>query len=782
MLLSAGSGAAEVTTGATLSRLDLRDEDGQVHELTESAGASIYFEDPDSAAVKATRLHPGLRAPSGAWYWHLEGPGWIGLGETPDQVSGSGALLLSALAVPSCRAELVRSSETARLARLEVHSETWNAKYSVDPGQRRVFEIPRGRFGLVFRNSDGLAGIAAPLECDGKSPLQIQVPSPPGPGLESTLLRLSLPSDSTFDARVEVVLRELGTASLREVTEDVLRVRARGRDTLFFVNRASRPAEILAEGPEVKSLRELLPEQDRAVREVALQVYPRATLAIDTDYRPSRPHGRATLGLLRCHDAAIDAYALGQRVARGECEEVATSPLRIGLGRHRFDRLDRGAYVLVAQIDQETLTSEAFAMAPVIGAADLDVVVPDPWLLQEFEIFGQILESGRPVPGVVRVSGHLEDHSRYQEFSTDEDLLYHWTYFGRPFRQRGDYPWKVERDEAGPGALLAAEPWARVQACVEEGGCFVAASEAYFVGEGRFDIVLPATAPIALTVLDAETETPIAEAKVLITGRRFNLAFHRGVVRTLDAPGFRDELLADSDGRLLFRLPDEPNLEVLVARRGYQPHRLDLAQARAAERGESIVRLRPKPDASGGTAIRDAQGAPVAGAEIVVVGAEEDRLRVHCSERTDLLGVARLPASCRLEEALGVLVVHRAAGTILVAPRDLADQPELRLSGSPGPLVIQVRHADGSPAVGRGVWLGIEGRALPAELYWLMRAEGRIPDLVTDDQGELKLVSLLGEDEWYVSVENVDGRESGPMHRLYTRGTRRSVQVVLVED
>lgn len=775
----AEAGRAETPRGARLSRLDFRMAGGAQLEVTESVSASIHLEDPDSGVLRSQALLPGSQAPAGTWLWHAEGPGWITVGMAPERITGSGALPLSAQAVPSCRASLGHEEIWRSIDRIEILSEDWGTSYAVDPHQRREFEVPKGRFGLVFRSASGVVGLAAPLQCDGGTPYSVEPPSTPQPGYESTYLRLRTPSSGGSGAALEVVLRELGTAPVRAITEDVLRVETKDSVAMLFVNRKSRPVEILVTGNDVKSLRELLPEQDRAVREVSLQAYPRAVLALETDFRPARPHRLVELSLLRCHDAPLDAYAIGQLVGRGECETIATLPLRVGLVPQRFERLDQGTYVFAAQVDEEWISSEEFSIAPVIAPADEEVSVPKAWILEEMEIFGQILQSGRPVPGVVRVSGHLEDHRIYQEFPTDEDLVYHWTFTGRPFRHRGDYPWQEELAHAKEAERLSTEPWARVQACAGEGGCFVAASEAYFVGGGRFDIDLPDTAPLTLEVLDAETEAPIPEAKIVVTGRRFNLAFHKGMVRRLDAPGFRDELLADLAGRATVRFPEEPSLEVIVGKTGYEPQRFDLAAARAAASEEHIVHLRPKSDAPRGTTILDAKGKSVAGAQVVVLAREEEQIQVRCSAAADYRGVVEVPESCQLDRALAVLIVHRSLGTVLASPSDLADQAEFKSGQGPRHLVVQVRHPDGSPVAARSVRLGIEGSPLPAELYWLMRSEGRVPRLTTNDEGEISLPFLSGENAWSLAIAEEDGRGFSDLQPIVTNGSKRALQVLL---
>lgn len=726
---------------------------------------------------------PGMRAPAGAWFWHLEGPGWIGLVPRPEQIAaGTASIVLAAEAVPACLVQLHGADAAASSSRLDVYSETWDALYAIDLRQRREFQVPRGRFGIVFREGSEVRAIAAPFECDGKRTVEVQLQKSLAAGTESTLVRLQLPLEVAVGGPVETVMRELGTAGLRNVVEDSLRVRTRGNQFLFFTDRPARPAELLVSGAEIKSLRELLPEMERGVREVELRLTPRAVLTVHTDLRSLRRHAQARLSLLRCHDSPLDRYALDQLVGRGECSQVAESPIAEGLRKHRFEQLDAGTYVLSAQIDEERIDSSEFGYTPLISADDVDMELPEPWSLQEMEIHGQLLESGAPVPGMVRVSGHGSDRLEYQEFATDDDLTYHWYFIGRPFRQRGDFRLRSSADDGRLEGSVAAEPWTRVQACVELGGCFVVASEGYFVGGGRFDIELPATPPIELLVLDADTGMPIPQAKVLILGRRHNLAFDHGVIERVDAPGFRDELWADANGRATIRVPHEPDLAVLVARREYEPHRLDLVQAWAAGGEQIVVHLKPKRDEPGGTEIRNARGEPVAGAQVVVVGPDGDWLRVHCSERTNSRGMLRAPPECQLDDALGVLVVHRSLGTHRIRPAALVGQSVLQLAPGSGAVVLRAQAPDGTAAAARRVWLGLDGRPMPAELYWLLRAEGRLPHLVTDSRGELVIPALGGDEDWYVTISDATGREYGPMLQVRVEAGRPSIRTVVVDN
>src|SRR5690606_22396841 len=136
-----------------------------------------------------------------------------------------------------CLVQLHGADAAASSSRLDVYSETWDALYAIDLRQRREFQVPRGRFGTVFREGSEVRAIAAPFECDGKRTVEVQLQKSLAAGTESTLVRLQLPLEVAVGGPVETVMRELGTAGLRNVVEDSLRVRTRGNQFLFFTDR-----------------------------------------------------------------------------------------------------------------------------------------------------------------------------------------------------------------------------------------------------------------------------------------------------------------------------------------------------------------------------------------------------------------------------------------------------------------------------------------------------------------------------------------------------------------
>lgn len=691
------------------------------------------------------------RIPEGTWHWIGEAPGYVTVGTGTLVVSEQSVKATKHIVwpvVPACRIELEAGAAWRGVQRLDVVSLTRGSTYPVSPGERPQLNVPAGPLMAYAVGPRGLVGIRRVVGCRQHETVPALVPEPPPATERDLLVHVEVPEDLATEARegIELAARRRGSRSAADELPPDATVWSGDRLVAFFLGlSANEELELLARGPGLRTAVEPVEVEGGGARELApVKMKRLRDLVVRVDYQPLEDHDPAYLRIRYCGRSES-----GHRLRDNACKELEQKPrLRSGLHSYTFEGLDDGLYMIGARVGDEMLRHLGEGFSLFLDPSDDEDLEPPQAPLIEMELWGHLLDDGEPVPGEVRLVPAKPDWP-LRRFPTDEDRLYHLTYFGRP--PAFDFPELEGRDLDESLGLYYLY---RLAVCDARGACRLYGQDSRIYGGGRLDLELPAARGVEITVLDGRDGTPLTGAEARYWGTGEKLFFDHGDAEILEArptPAF-----SRSGTGGVIRIGDLPSGELVVSvhHEGFEPARLDSLVVPEEGFVETTVRLQPE----GGGADHDEEGltllfpsgVPMADAFLLTLN-EEGR-RTACSVTTDAKGTARFSEGCPGDGTVVVLHAH-AQITVLDASR-VRSASELEIQGAP-PLPLRVRVVDdeGVPVPRTWVELRYPEVTLGSPEFLLALTRGGPTMLTATDESGFAL--LRGVDPRAITVPEV---------------------------
>ena len=707
-----------------------------------------------------------VQVPPGDWSWIAEADGHVttegGVLRAGDARPGAPPKTIVWPVVPACRAVLAEDEDWGPLHRLDLVSLTRSATYPVHPRHRRGLWVPAGRLLAYGVGPTGLTGIDSLGACEAGETVRVPPPAPPDRGHQDFLLPVRPPdppgrelggagraAEAPFDRRELVVALEPrgrrasgpGAATSVQAGEPGGLPAAPsaalwnpGRYTLFFLDvPTGQDLDLVVRHPRVRTVvREVesLGGSARELEEVRLRRRP--DLRFLVDYRPAREHRVERIEVAYC--------GLRPRRPRdlAACRWLERDlPLEPGVHEVVVEGIDDGSYWVRARVDDELVFGLGHGFLPVLHPEDDAPEVPtEPLLLQEFEVWGHVLDGDEPVRGQV-VLVPLDADRPIRRFPTDEELLYRLFYFGRvPFL--GQVP---EEDRAlGEDELLGLFlPSYQLGACDERYYCRYFNPHSTLRGGGRLDLPLGSGPRLEVTVVDGETGEPIAGAQVAVEADRRTLHFTDGDVERGEPLGREATVtLTNANGLARVRLTETDGGDwVDVGKEGYRRrgHRFT-----APDDGVTRLRIPLTPESeSAGVEVRLADGRPLSSAALLAFG-PGGAPDPPCHLATNLHARAEVPRRCARDRTY--VVIHPDAAMAPIPAERLAGSgaPVLVDPAPRQPLLIRVLDGTGRPLPGVPVELRLGSVLLDAnDLLAAATRTGYLPFYLTDAEGELIL-------------------------------------------
>lgn len=675
------------------------------------------------------RLEPGN------WLWVAEAPGYVSVGSGALRIGPktAGEKRLLWPVVPACRIDFSPAGDWVGVQRLDLVSLDRAAVYPVIPGQRPFAWVPAGRFLAYTVGPRGLLGIAPPEACQQSEDLPLAPPPSPRRGLQDLLVRLRLPDGfEPGKQEVQALWKPLAADSVPGEPTAMIR-QGESIAAFFLALPASAEGEITVSHPALRTFRQPVEPLESVARELPeIRLRPRRSLDLTIDYRPKVPHKTEAIRLLYCGPDRRPPRIPGKEPCAASGQELR---LRPGLATYNFPGLDDGLYYPEAKIDDEVLRSLGSGVSVYLDPASESVDPVLPVVLQEMEIYGNILLDGEPVAGMVRVEPTAPGRFPVRTFTTDDELLYHWTFFGRS-------PWMPEPEGTEPqlGFFSGLE---RVLACADQELCRDFGLHSEFRGEGRLDIEVRPGRAVTVSVVDADDGTPLPEAVVRYRNSFPDLKFDNGRVEWREPEGgeLSHGYTTKSDGRVTLSIPRELSEPLAVTRREYRNREAEVppgagpVELRVALEAESprepAVRLVLRPD-----------GKPLARAFLLVIRNDGAR-DPGCSVATDAQGEAEIGPDCLRSSS--VVVLHPDAAITLVRGEALLGSAEVALDPAPArPVELRIVDGSGAPIPRLPIRLQYGGFSL--EPNDLLLAAGRTGSLLFYASGSDGGVQLRGVD------------------------------------
>jgi hypothetical protein len=374
--------------------------------------------------------------------------------------------------------------------------------------------------------------------------------------------------------------------------------------------------------------------------------------------------------------------------------------LRPGVQEYAFQNLDDGKYLVQARVDGEVIYGLGHGFFPMLDPSlDEPPLFPEPFLLKEFEIYGQILLRGEAVPGEVGLQWLLPSVPEHRA-PTDDDLLYHLFYFGRsPVGEAVQA--LADLDEKERLGMYAGY-YGGLKACTMEGVCRLFHRLSRLRGGGRLDLELAADREVEIQVVHQDTGEPIPRAEIFFSSPTIALHFDAGDVEWVEAPQ-REGIFQLTNTAGSARFLDLPAGEqpITVHRDGFTLHR---GRLRAAPQGKTVHRVELMPETGeSNLTLRFPDGRPVAGALLRAIRLGGQRVP-HCSVVTNAEGGVRLSETCRA--ATWYLLLHPEAEITFLGAEELATVVEFEVTPAPSrPLRVRIVDEDGRPVAGASVEL-----------------------------------------------------------------------------
>ena len=679
-----------------------------------------------------------VRVPRGVWSWIAQAPGYVSISSSALIVhQGRSTRQLVWKVVPACEVVLSASDRWRGVRRVDVVSIDHGSVYPIVLEAHHRTPVPAGRFLLYTVEDHGLGAVSEIRTCRQSETIMAGPPPAPPSDRQTWMIHADLASGEAIDLPPASVMALEARLELRSDGRRIAPTaiaRSAAFATVIFLNAPAAPAKLTLRHPARMRITRDLPADGGRAHERSYRLPGRVALEVPIDYRPARGHARALLRLERCGDDPAD-FVMGL----GGCVAVAEAqPLRPGQSTYRFDQLDRGQYLPVAEIDDEALRGLVDHVAPFLDDGEAVTVTPLQELV-EHHIFGHLTRDAQPVPGEVRIT-NMGRPEGTRTFPTGDRLLYHIYYFG----MRDGYdldPVRRRAKEVGLPAL------SMLQACDHE-GCRSFHHRAAFRGSGRFDIALDDGARLDLLVRDARTGEPIASAKVLqrhVEGEQpvlfengHLLAVAEDDTSTRSAEGLLLE--TDREGRAVFLALRPGERRYSVTKDGYtgDAGRITLTTGTATR---LAIELEPL-TASGGLRLRLSDGR-IAARALLLTFAPSGEPDYPCLALSNALSEVEVPEPCLADRDRPWLAFHADAfmRQLDAASLEQAIDIELTVRTSP-PLRIRVRDGAGLPVAGASIALRFPAYTLAPDHLLAIARSGLPASHVSDAGGSVTLPFL----------------------------------------
>lgn len=730
----------------------------------------------DPTATRTVPLNRAVELPAGEWQWHAEAPGFITVGWNVVS-TGPGAPPTQkavAPAAPACSVEPRREPRLGTFRRFEVVALEEASLYRFDLPERAAFPVPSGRFFLVGYGPQGLIGISGPHLCSPPENLVLALPSPPKAEHHALLVKLRLPATDKA-LKLNELLAVARPASPRERLNAILPTAVVWAGTVGVALFPRLPArselELAVQHPQLRTHERVFPALGGGA--TALEEKPlrrRPTLTVPIDYKPARPHKRQEVQAYHCgrRDRGEDLY-----IEADSC--VAIGPpqkLRPGLAEYRFPDLDTGQYLLNATVDDEVVYGLGHWLEPYLGEDQAAFEEVEPLALAELHLWGHLLSGGEPVPGELRLVP-ITYPTNTRRFPTDDELLYHWYYFGYlpPF----DVATRELPETAHgrrPEELMGIYKGFVLNACTETGACRSYRWGFSLAGGGRLDFDLGEDNEVVVTVTDRETGEPLENAMVVSEEFAYGDTFHYFGGKTVTRPHDRpadSTVYTDAEGRAALRLkpgktsvgagflPGSGYKEMLREITVLEGERLDLDfPLEREEEGPQLPRF------------VFGNGNPVAKAYLPAFD-REGRRKPGCHAITLADGRARFPEGCLAGSTVALL--HPQAALSLFDGSSLDAGSKTTVDPAPRvPLSVRLIDSSGQPLPGATVELHYGPLALDPRDFAVAQAMSGQPFITpADAEGE---ILLRGVESTGAAVPEVGASGAPESERLSLAGVR----------
>ncbi len=713
-------------------------------------GGSVYLRSvADSTVTRQAPLGSEVELPAGEWEWQAEAGelvtvGWNVVSAGPP---GSAPVRAKATAVPGCRVELVAEPRLKALRRLEVVAIEEATIYRLELPERTSFTVPQGRFFVAGFGPQSLLGLSGPHHCRAGEPLSLPAPSAPKAQDHALLLHLELPPERAklkLADLVAVVRPSSPRERLTPAIPTALVWMGPHGAALFPKLPAASELEWVMRHPQLRTLSQAFPALGGgATAPEALRLRRRPTLTLPIDYRPLRPHRLQRLRGYYCgsRDQRQDLY-----IRPESCQSLPLDGvLKPGLHSYSFPDLDDGQYVFHAEIDDETVQDLGSSYQPYLAPADVAFAEPDPLPLRELHLWGSILKDGAPVPGEVRLVP-VTYPGPTRVFPTDDELLYHWYYFGYlPFFN------SLIKDLPGAAHSRSAEELRglygthALSACAENGPCRAFAQGFTVAGGGRLDLDLGEGGEVAVRVTDQETGAPLAGAWVESPATGWEDTFHffegKTVLHARRAGG-PSPVHTDDQGRSVLRLPAGPGEVGAVKLPDYKP-KLRKIEVPREERVEVELALERQGERDELPRFVLPDGTPL-GRAFLQVFDEHGQRRPGCHGSTLPDGRARFSKDCLAGGTVAVL--HPRAAVTFVAGDEMVAGDQSVVEPAPRvPLMLRLVDGRGRALPGAAVELRYGAITLDPRDFAVAQAVSGEPMISPADvHGEIVLRGVSG--------------------------------------
>ncbi|MEM9290954.1 MAG: hypothetical protein AAGD01_04675 [Acidobacteriota bacterium] len=713
-----------------------------------------------------------ISLPAGVWHWVAESEGWVSVAsgrlEIPLGRVGAEQTLIWPV-VPACRLELGSIAGWQGVERVDALSLDRSTVHPVAPLDRLEVNVPAGRYLVTVYGGRGLEAISAIARCRAGEAVRLTRPEVPTDTVDLLVHGHwpggAEPSRDTEDDALVLGVHERGSGRLVRLAEVDLRV---GSRSSFVVRNLpmDQDLELRWSHPSLRSGSREIPSDRSGAREMEEILWrPRAAVEVPVEYLPLQEHEEARLWISRCGDGAVQDFL---EVDFAECRDVTqTQPLNQGLGRYRFEGLDLGWHVVMAQVDDDWIPGLGEAVALQVLDATPNLVELEPAALEELRIEGRILLDGEATVGEVRLLPQATLPGTPRIFATAEDLRYQMTFFAetptRFYRSRLPETLRGRSDAELRGLFVRY----RLLVCPEVndaeadeihlGGCHAIHPRSTFSGGGTMDLELSGRS-LRVELVDDSSGEPIdgrgTRAGVVARPRAGaaydTLHFFHGEIYRREAASFEAAPVAvDGEGIALLHGVSEGEIVVVAVADGYRRaelsvaadvHEASLRLERDPESGPAAITLE-LPSASGGLG-----GArePAAGAYLVAAGALGSLPRCH--QRSDRGGRVNWPGSCPTQGLRRALVFHprvpvQAVRLVFLPP----DRRVPLVAGPARPVELWTRDLSGLPAPREPVDWRIDGILLNADTALrALSASGSTLPFRTDAQGRLDFLATAG--------------------------------------
>lgn len=701
-------------------------------------GEVLLYREGESEPALIARANEATGVPAGTWLWIAQAPGFVSTGSGVLEIPAGSPRWKKTLiwpVVPACRIQLKGDPGWPQVQRLDLVSLSRGSVYPVSPSNRKTLWIPTGRFLAYSVGPRGLIGIQRPATCGHNEEVGLAPPPPPAASRQDLMVALVAPGKNAELARhLTPRARDLGAVEGGGYFAPIASLWQGERGVFFFLGLpASGPAiEIAATHPELRRSQVVVPSAGGTAREIPdLGLKARRTLTFEIDFAPKRQHTSQELLLYHCGEERFDdPYVL---VDDG-CEEVSRRDLTEGGKTYSFARLDDGQYLAVAKVDGESIHGLGLGVAPFLSPDDDGEPTVVPIRLAEREIFGNLLVHGKAVPGEVRLRPLVESGGGpVLSFRTDEDLLYHLTYFGHsPAEEAG------QRSGAGPAEVKSARvsPFYIIEGCAEAGACRPFPVQTRLAGDGRLDLEIGGKATLKIRALRASDDSPLAGASIY-TAPGLSLTFENGRSSWSQPRGREAERTeTDAQGEALIALPHAGDQTFGVAKEGFASQKLALLVAEG-ESAERVVRLRPDRNESGVQLVFP-EGTPARRAFLLAVGPQGER-DIPCSRAADPEGIVDLPETCL--PARSFLLVHPEGRLQFLPGAQFRGPSKIVVARSPAaPIRLLLRDEEGQGVAQSTVSIALAGGTVtPNDLLFSYSRTGFLLFYLSDAEGEILL-------------------------------------------